>query len=192
MIAVVDTGGANIASIVNAFARLEKESKLTKDPTEIANASHVILPGVGAAADAMKRIDAAELAPLIKSLKQPVLGICLGMQLMFERSTEGGVDCLGLLPGTVSRLETTLPVPHMGWNEVTAMEGPLFQGIEKRSQFYFVHSYAAPTGSWTRGTCDYGGAFSAAIQKDNFFGVQFHPERSSVAGHHLLRNFLCL
>jgi glutamine amidotransferase len=192
MIAVVDTGGANIASIVNAFERLERKSKLTRDPEEISRANHVILPGVGAAGTAMKQIHKAGLAPLVTSLKQPVLGICLGMQLLFRHSTEGNVDCLGLLDADVTKLDTDLPIPHMGWNELSNMDGPLFQAIPEKSQFYFVHSFAAPVGTWTRATCDYGTAFSASVQKDNFFGVQFHPERSSSAGQQLLRNFLCL
>jgi glutamine amidotransferase len=192
MIAVVDTGGANIASILNAFARLERESKLTNDPEEIRRASHVILPGVGAAGTAMKQINEAGLATLVKSLKQPVLGICLGMQLLFRHSTEGGVDCLGLLDADVTKLATELPIPHMGWNELSNMNGPLFHGIPATSQFYFVHSFAAPVGAWTRATCAYGTAFSASVQKDNFWGVQFHPERSSSPGQQLLRNFLCL
>lgn len=153
MIAVVDTGGANIASIVNAFARLERDCKLTRDPEDIRRASHVILPGVGAAGIAMKQIEEAGLAPLVTSLKQPVLGICLGMQLLFRHSTEGSVDCLGLLDADVTKLATELPIPHMGWNELSNMDGPLFQGIPKTSQFYFVHSYSAPVGVWTRATC---------------------------------------
>jgi len=194
MIAVVDTGGANIASIVNALERLERKGMLTGDPEVIRTASHVILPGVGAADDAMKRVQASELTQCLKELKQPTLGICLGMQLLFEKSEEGDVDCLGILPGRVGRLtpNQTLPVPHMGWNLVETKSGPLYAGLPIESYFYFVHSFVAPEGSWVSGRFEYGGKFTASVEKGNFFGVQFHPERSSFAGHQLLRNFLCL
>lgn len=194
MIAVVDTGGANLASVMNALERLEKKSVLTQDPETIRTASHVILPGVGAAADAMNRIESAGLVDCLRALKQPTLGICLGMQILFARSDEGDVPCLGIIPGTVKLLEPAraLPIPHMGWNNIEDPTGPLFADLRATSYFYFVHSFVAPEGDWVNGRFEYGGRFTASVQRDNFFGVQFHPERSSVAGHKLLRNFLWL
>lgn len=194
MIAIVDTGGANIASVVNALRRLERPAELTSDPEKIRKASHVILPGVGAARDAMNRVEAGELVECLRGLKQPTLGICLGMQLLFESSEEGDAKCLGILPGRVRKIETeaALPVPHMGWNSVEATACPLYAGLPPSSYFYFVHSFVAPEGEWVTGRFAYGKDFTASVGQGNFFGVQFHPERSSLAGHQLLRNFLCL
>lgn len=193
MIAVVDTGGANLASVTNALERLGAEATRTSDPSVIRRAERVILPGVGAARDSMVRLSSLGLLNELRALRQPTLGICLGMQLLFERSEEGETDCLGLLPGTVRRLPRAenRPVPHMGWNQVkTAAASPLMEGISDESYFYFVHSFVAPAGPWVRGSFDYGDLFPAVVQKDNFFGVQFHPERSSDVGAKLLRNFL--
>jgi len=194
MIAIVDTGGANIASVLNALRRLERPAHLTSDPETIRKASHVILPGVGAAADAMKRVQANELVDCLRELKQPTLGICLGMQLLFDSSDEGDAQCLGILPGRVTKIETdtALPVPHMGWNSVDSSAGALYRGLPASSYFYFVHSFVAPEGDWVTGRFQYGKTFTASVERGNFFGVQFHPERSSLAGHQLLRNFLCL
>lgn len=194
MIAVVDTGGANIASVMNALRRLERAATLTRDPETIHRASHVILPGVGAALDAMNRIRERGLLDCLTSLTQPTLGICLGMQLLFEGSTEGPTRCLGILPGLVTRLSPpgNLPVPHMGWNALEPVSGPLFRGLEEKHYYYFVHSFAAPSGHWVTANFEYGGHFPAAVAQDNYFGVQFHPERSSTAGQTVLRNFLCL
>lgn len=190
MIAIVDTGGANLASVVNALNRLQQKAELTQDPDLLKRASHVILPGVGAGRDAMERVRKADLIEAVRELKQPVLGICLGMQLLFDSSEEGNVDCLGIIPGRVRKL-AQLVVPHMGWNQVEGT-GPLYKGLAENSYFYFVHSFVVPEGPWVTGRFDYGGKFTASIEKDNFFGVQFHPERSAGAGHELLRNFLCL
>ena len=195
MIAIVDTGGANIGSIENALERIGQRGKLTSDTREISEASHVILPGVGAAADSMGRLRALNLVDCVKSLKQPTLGICLGMQMFFESSQEGDTRCLGLLPGTVRRIPPArgLPVPHMGWNQVVSKNGgALMDGIPSGSYFYFVHSFVAPEGPWVSGYCDYGGPLPAVVSRGNYHGVQFHPERSSLAGSRLLQNFLNL
>lgn len=192
MIAIVDTGGANIGSVADAFARLGVDAKLTSDPGTIRSAAGVVLPGVGAAGDSMSRIRAKGLVETLRGLTRPVLGICLGMQLLFERSEEGEVDCLGILPGTVRRLPASpgARIPHMGWNRVRAKSpGPLFAGIPDGAWFYFVHSYAAPDGAFTLAASEHGVPFPAAVARGTVFGVQFHPERSGASGASLLKNF---
>ncbi|MCC5869409.1 MAG: imidazole glycerol phosphate synthase subunit HisH [Gammaproteobacteria bacterium] len=194
-VALVDSGGANIASLKFALARLGRESVFTQDPAVIRSASHVIIPGVGAAANAMERLHAAELDGLVPGLTQPVLGICLGMQLLCAGSDEDDARCLGILPGQARRFTQTaeLPVPQMGWNSLAIRQAhPLLEGIDSGEYVYFVHSYALPVGSDTLATADYGGDFSAIIARDNFHGMQFHPERSGAVGERLLRNFLTL
>jgi len=194
-VAIIDSGGANVASIGFALERLGAEACLTADAATIRAASHVILPGVGAARNAMTRLHEAGLVSVIRSLQQPVLGICLGMQLLCESSDEGDTPCLELVPGRVRQLSNAeVSVPHMGWNRVSPA-GPapvIFEGIETAAHFYFVHSFALGVTPHTTALCNYAGEFSAAIRQDNFFGVQFHPERSSVAGHRLLANFLAI
>lgn len=195
MIAIVDTGGANLASVLNALGRAGKSATVSADADTIFRASKVILPGVGAAGDSMSRLKKKELTACLRELRQPTLGICLGMQLLFERSEEGDVDCLGVLPGVVRRLAPAgaLPIPHMGWNAVTARRGSsLFAGIPAGSYFYFVHSFAAPEGAWVVADCDYGGAVPAVVEHANYFGAQFHPEKSAGAGARFLENFLSL
>jgi glutamine amidotransferase len=196
-VAIVDNGGANIASLRYALERLGATSRLTADADELRAAPRVILPGVGAANDAMGRLHALGLAELIPQLTQPVLGICLGMQLLFASSEEGddGTDtgCLGLIAERVARFprREDFPVPHMGWNQLRLVaESPLLAGIGDGEHVYFVHSYAAPTGPWTVAATDYGGEFSAAVRRGNFHGVQFHPERSAAVGSRVLANFL--
>jgi glutamine amidotransferase len=194
-LAIIDSGGANIASLMFAVERLGVESELTTDPARLRAASHVLLPGVGMASDCMARLESAGLIDTIRSLKQPVLGICVGMQLMFESSEEGNVACLGLLPGRVQRLRVgdDLPVPHMGWNQLELRrDSPLLKDIRSGDYVYFVHSYAAPASDLTLATSEYGEHFSAIVQRDNVFGVQFHPERSAKVGAQLLKNFLQL
>ncbi|PCI35978.1 MAG: imidazole glycerol phosphate synthase subunit HisH [Elusimicrobia bacterium] len=193
MIAIVDTGGANIGSVVDAFSRLGVDSKLTADPNLIQEAKGVVLPGVGAAADSMARIQDQGLVEILQKLSQPVLGICLGMQLLFERSEEGDVTCLGLLPGKVRRLpaEKGARIPHMGWNRVQCGDqDPLFAGIKNGAWFYFVHSYAAPKGDFTVAEVEHGNRFPAVVAKGSVYGVQFHPERSGTSGAALLKNFV--
>ena len=194
-LAIIDSGGANIASLQFAVERLGLPSDLTTDPAVLEDASHIILPGVGAAADCMARLRNAGIVDTIRKLRQPVLGICVGMQLLFESSEEGNVSCLGLLPGRVRRFETRpdLPVPHMGWNQLEFKEtSPLLQDIAQGDYVYFVHSYAAPVSELTLATASYGEPFTAIVQRDNVYGVQFHPERSARVGAQLIQNFLRL
>ncbi|HET9693288.1 MAG TPA: imidazole glycerol phosphate synthase subunit HisH [Steroidobacteraceae bacterium] len=192
-VAIIANGGANIASLRFALDRLGASSRLTSDPAELRSAPRVILPGVGAAADAMDRLRALQLVEVIPTLRQPVLGICLGMQLLFDASEEGDTPCLGLIPARVVRFPQRdgLPVPHMGWNRVhVRAASPLLDGLDDDPYLYFVHSFAAPVGPWTLASTDYGGEFSAVVRQGNFHGAQFHPERSSRAGSRLLANFL--
>ena len=194
-VALVNSGGANIASLQFALTRLGRDSVFTQDPAVIRRASHVIIPGVGAAAHAMERLRGAELDRLIPGLIQPVLGICLGMQLLCEGSDEEDARCLGVLPGQAQRFTNApgRPVPQMGWNALSVRQPhALLEGIDKGDYVYFVHSYALPPGTDTLATADYGGEFSAVVARHNFFGMQFHPERSGAVGERLLRNFLAL
>lgn len=194
-IVIVNTGCANISSVKFALERLGVAVTVSDDPATISRADKVFLPGVGNAMAAMKSIKTKQLATALKALKQPVLGVCLGMQLMVESSAEssaGTIDCLHLMPGKVERLRAgNLRLPHMGWNTLTQVQpSPLFTGIDVGTYFYFVHSFAVPVYTQTLAACEYGQAFSAAIQHNNFFGVQFHPERSGEAGSQLLTNFV--
>lgn len=194
-VVIVASGGANIASLQFALQRLGVTSAVSANARKIRRATHVILPGVGAAAGAMNRLKQKNLDSLIVSLQQPVLGICLGMQLLFETSDEGGTPCLGILPGRAVKLEPRpeLPVPHMGWNTLNILRpNSLLDGLTDGAYAYFVHSYAVPVTAETLASCDYGQPFSACVQQRNFFGVQFHPERSSQVGSRLLQNFLRL
>lgn len=193
-VVLLDSGGANLGSVQAAFARLGVTAPVTADPAVIRAASHVVLPGVGAAAAAMARLRDNGLDRLIPTLTQPLIGICVGMQLLYERSAEGDTPCLGLLPGTVAKLAggDGLRVPHMGWNRIaTVRPHPLTAGLDQ-AWTYFVHSYAAPTSSSTVASCTHGAAFSAVVAEGRVMGAQFHPERSAAAGARLLRNFLAL
>lgn len=193
MLAIVDSGGANIASVRFALERLGVRGELTADPAIIRAAERVILPGVGSAVEGMKRLQAKGLVDCVRGLTQPVLGICLGMQLLFENSEEGPTETLGLIPGTVALLPESpgITVPHMGWNTVLTGRDPgLLDGIGPDARFYFVHSYAAPVNAFTVASCDHGRPFTAIVQRGNFSGVQFHPERSGPAGARLLKNFV--
>jgi len=192
-IAIIDSGGANIASLLFAMQRLGYDASLTTDADVIGSADRVVLPGVGAAADAMQRLRDNGLVDLIRGLRQPVLGICLGMQLLADASEEEDVDCLGIIPGVARRLQVRdgFPVPNMGWCPVTRLtEAPVLEGIDDGSYFYFVHSYALPPSEYTIATARHADAFSAVVSRDNFIAAQFHPERSSADGARLLRNFL--
>ena len=194
-IAIVASGGANIASLQFALQRLEVDSVVSADAAEIRAASHVILPGVGAAADAMSRLRQSRLDTLIPTLEQPVLGICLGMQLLYEASQEGDARCLGIIPGRASRLTEApdRPVPHMGWNTLEIRHPcPLLAGLADGDHAYFVHSYALNLSDATVASTDYGAPFSACVQWRNFYGAQFHPERSAAVGARLLSNFLAI
>jgi len=192
-LAIIDSGGANISSVRHALKRLGAESVFTANADTICAAERVILPGVGAAGAAMQRLHELGLVECIRELRQPVLGICLGMQLLFDQSAEDGVECLGIIPGIMEKLQVSegIRVPHMGWNTTTMVrEDPLLNGLAGHPWFYFVHSYRAPVGDSTLATCEHGEPFAAIVQKDNFRGVQFHPERSARGGARLLANFL--
>lgn len=192
-VAIIDSGGANIASLLFAFERLGRNAELTTDPSAIRQADRVLLPGVGAARDAMGRLADAKLLDVIRELEQPVLGICLGMQLLFEGSEEENVECLGIVPGYAVELAVSpeCPVPNMGWCATrSSRDDEVFAGIDEDSFFYFLHSYALPVSDCTIATAEHSHPFSAAIRYKNFVATQFHPERSSAAGALLLRNFL--
>ena len=192
-VAISDSGGANIASLLYAFERLQHAAVLTTDIETIRNADRVILPGVGAARDAMERLRDHGLIDVIRGLEQPVLGICLGMQLLAEASEEEDVDCLGIIPGTASKLpaDSTCPVPNMGWCPVTLRRNHgLLSGLQDGDYFYFLHSYALPVSDYTLASAEHAEPFSAAVAHENFCAAQFHPERSSASGARLLNNFL--
>ena len=192
---IIDSGGANLASLQFALERLDARAIVSNDPKVVTSAPRVILPGVGSALDAMTRLRATGLHEVLPTLKQPVLGICLGMQLLFGHSEEGPTDCLGIIPDTVRRLkaEPGRPVPHMGWNQLTAMRAdPLLENVAENDYVYFVHSYAAPVSDITLAATDYGSQVSAVIRRGNFWGTQFHPERSGPTGAKFLANFLRL
>lgn len=192
---IVDSGGANLASLQFALERLGARAIVSDQPQQIAAARRVLLPGVGAAGDAMRRLRATGVDQVIPELRVPLLGICLGMQLLFEHSCENDTPCLGVVPGRIEQLRPSvaLPVPHMGWNTLALKsDDSLLTDIGSRDYLYFVHSYAAPVSVCTLAAVQYGSEFSAVVRQGNFFGVQFHPERSGAVGARLLRNFLAL
>ena len=187
---VVDVGCGNIGSVGLAFERFGLSPRVTADPRAIAAADKVVLPGVGAAGYAMAQIRALGLAPLLTGLAQPVLGICLGMQLLFAHSEEGDTECLGLIPGRARRLEPGpgRPVPHMGWSKLAVDDDML--GLADGDYVYFAHSFACDPGPWTVASTDYGGEIPAVVRAGNFLGAQFHPERSGKAGARFLEAWL--
>jgi glutamine amidotransferase len=192
-VVLVDAGGTNIGSVRYALQRLGVDAALTADAAAIRAADKVILPGVGAAGPGMARLRESGLVDLLRSLTQPVLGVCLGMQLLCAHSEEGDTACLGLIDAPVRRFAGGhgLRVPHMGWNGLSVrQEHPLLAGLAEGEQAYFVHSYAVPAGEWTLAAAEYGGPFSAVVACGNFHGMQFHPERSAAVGAKLLKNFL--
>jgi imidazole glycerol-phosphate synthase subunit HisH len=193
-VVLLDSGGANLGSVQSALGRLGLTAPVTSDWATIRAATHVLLPGVGAAGAAMARLRDTGLDRLIPTLPQPLLGICIGMQLLFEHSEEGDTDCLGLLPGTVRRLPPApgIRVPHMGWNRLRVRANdPLVAGLDD-AWVYFVHGYAAADGADAVASATHGGGFAAVVRRGNVMGAQFHPERSAAAGRRLLRNFLAL
>ena len=206
---IVDTGCANLSSVRYAFERIGAEVEVSDDIDKIKSATRVVLPGVGTAKAAMTALSDKQLIDTLVSLTQPVLGVCLGMQMLTLSSQERGgyinedshkhsnenhnqdCQCLGLINTNIEQLDAKgLPLPHMGWNQITPSEHPLFEGVTSGSYVYFVHSYRAPLGDFTIASCDYGESFSAAIAKDNFMGVQFHPEKSAAIGATILKNFM--
>ena len=205
MIVIIDTGCANLSSVRFAIERLGYEVVVSKDPAILQQATKLFLPGVGTAKEAMANLIERNLVEEIKKLTQPVLGICLGMQMLAEGSEEvfaeevtsddaetEVIKTLGLVDGFVEKMDVApLRSPHMGWNQITPkLDEPLFKDIPAGSYFYFVHSYALPVNENTIASCEYGTPFTAAVNKDNFYGVQFHPERSGKAGAQLIKNFL--
>jgi imidazole glycerol-phosphate synthase subunit HisH len=192
-VVLVDSGGSNIGSVQYALQRLGVEAPLSADPDTIKAAERVILPGVGAAAPAMQRLQSLGLVELLRALRQPLLGVCVGMQILFERSEEGDVACLGLLPGTVRRLPPSpgVRVPHMGWNRLDPLrESRLLDGIDAGAWVYYVHSFAAPLTDDCIASSSHGAPFAAVVQRGHVSGAQFHPERSAEAGARLLENFI--
>jgi imidazole glycerol-phosphate synthase subunit HisH len=192
---IIDSGGANLASLQFAFERLGETAYVTAEAERIRSATRVILPGVGSAGDAMARLRSSGLADVLPTLRQPVLGICLGMQLLFERSEEGDVECLGVVPDAIRRLQPSggEPVPHMGWNQLSPLRpDPLLDGISSQDYVYFVHSFGAAVSGATLASTEYGGSVSAVVRHENFWGTQFHPERSAAVGARVLANFLKL
>jgi imidazole glycerol-phosphate synthase subunit HisH len=189
-IVIIDYGAGNIQSIKFALERLGYTGLLSSDAEEIKSADKVIFPGVGEASSAMKKLKNTGLDKLIPQLKQPVLGICLGMQLMCNRSEEGNTEGLRIFDVDVIHFEKTLKVPHIGWNRIKDLKTDLFEGIAEQEFVYLVHSFYAPVCTETIAKCDYGVNYSSALKKDNFYGVQFHPEKSSEAGEKILENFL--
>lgn len=194
-VAIIKYNAGNIYSVYCACRRIGVEAEITDDPVVIRAADRVIFPGVGEAKAAMQYLDATGLSDVIRSLKQPVLGICIGMQLLCRHSEEGDVDCLGIFDVPVVRFhpsDASLKVPQMGWNSVKPLPAaePLFHNIVEGDYVYYVHSYHVPLCPYTIADTDYDGAYSAAIHKDNFWATQFHPEKSGSVGEQLLRNFL--
>ncbi len=193
MIAVIDYDTGNLRSVANALGRLGAEYTITSSPAEIRSADRVLLPGVGEASSAMAKLRERGLIEVIRSLTQPVLGICIGVQLLCRHSEENDTECLGIFDNEVRKFDLPgLKVPHMGWNSLTHLRTPLFDGIEEGAYVYYVHSFAPTLNDDTIAITEYGYPFSAAIAKDNFFGTQFHPEKSASVGERLLQNFLKL
>jgi glutamine amidotransferase len=194
MIAIIDYKCGNLRSVANAIGRIGCDYLVTGDEAAIRTASHVILPGVGEASSTMEALRRSGLDKTLLSLTQPVLGICIGMQLMCRWSEEGDVDCLGIFDARVRKLHVPagLKVPHMGWDTITQLRSPLTDGIAEGAYFYYVHSFAPEITMQTGAVTDYGAPFSAILQNKNFFGTQFHPEKSGETGEKLLSNFLKL
>lgn len=193
MVAIVKYNAGNIFSVYCALKRLGYEAVLTDDPETLRSAEKVIFPGVGEARAAMEHLNATGLSDVIKSLTQPVLGICIGMQLLCKHSEESDVDCLGIFDTNIVRFNPSdkeLKVPQMGWNQIKSLKTDLFKDIAEGSYVYYVHSYHAPLCEFTIAQTDYDGLYSAALHKDNFYATQFHPEKSGRIGEQFLKNFL--
>jgi len=194
-VAIIDYNAGNVRSVLYALERLGVTAELTCEPAQILSADKVIFPGVGEASTTMAYLQERKLDALIRKLRQPVLGICLGMQLLCEHSEEQDTTCLGIIPQKVLRFrpkEGKEKVPHIGWNTITQLKSPLFEGVKEEDYVYFVHSYYVEKGPCTLAVTDYVQAYSASVQKDNFYATQFHPEKSGPIGERILKNFLNL
>ena len=191
-LAIIKYNAGNIQSVLNALERLGVNAEVTDDPAKIKSADKVIFPGVGEASSAMRNLKENHLDKVIQELKQPVLGICVGMQLLCEHSEENDTDCLGIVPVKVKKFDGTLKlkVPQVGWNNIFELQSPLFKSIPDQSYIYNVHSYYAEDSEYTIAKCEYGLPYAAAIRKDNFYGVQFHTEKSAEVGDQIIKNFL--
>ena len=189
-VVIIKYNAGNVLSVEHALKRLGVDALLSSDADTISNADRVIFPGVGEASSTISYLHQHGLAKLIPTLKQPFLGICLGLQLMCKHSAEGDVECLGIFSQSVKRFAPKQKVPHIGWNNLSEMKGPLFAGCSEESYFYFVHSFYAELGDATAAITDYINPFSSVLQRDNFFATQFHPEKSGAEGEKILRNFV--
>lgn len=191
-IAIINAGGANFLSVVMALEKLGVTTVITHDKDTILASDAVLLPGVGSASFAMQKFVEYGLVETIKNLTKPLLGICLGMQLLYEHSEEGDVDCLGIIKGSIKKFDkNSITVPHMGWNNLDIISNDcIVSGLKQNSDVYFVHSFYATVGSETLAKCNYGHEFSAMVKQDNFYGMQFHPEKSGVLGEQFLQNFI--
>ncbi len=194
MIAVIDYGSGNVASVANALTELQQGFKITSNEAEICNAQKIIFPGVGEASFAIRQLHMLNLFTILRIVKKPILGICLGMQMMADFSKEGNVTCLGIFPVTAEKFdESKTKVPHMGWNDINIVkESKLFSGIKDGERFYFANSYYLPECPYTTSISNNNIDFSASMEKDNYYGVQFHPEKSGDAGLKILKNFIDL
>jgi len=193
-VAIIDYGAGNIFSVQSALRRLGVEPILTDDKPTLMTADKIILPGVGEAAYAMEQLRKRDLVEFIPTLTQPLMGICLGMQLLCNHTDEGNVDCLGIIPTNVKRFpsDAGVKIPHVGWNSISGVTSPIMEGVESGSYLYFVHSYYAELCEWSIAEYNYALPFAAALGKDNFYGCQFHPEKSALVGEKILDNFLKL
>ncbi len=192
MIALIDYGAGNVASVANALTEVNEKFKITNSETEICRSDKVIFPGVGEASFAIRQLHILNLFTVLRIVKKPMLGICLGMQLMADHSDEGNVSCLGLFPGTAKKFdEGKTKVPHMGWNDILInKKSKLFKDIKNRERFYFANSFYLPENNFTTASSTHDVKFTAALEKNNFYGVQFHPEKSGDAGLQILKNFI--
>jgi glutamine amidotransferase len=189
-VSIIKYNAGNIQSVIYALNRIGIEPLYTDDPDEIISSDKVIFPGQGEASNAMKYLRERKLDQLICSLKQPVFGICIGQQLLCEHSEEGDTDCLGIIPARVKKFPIQEKVPHMGWNTITNLSTPLFDGVDEKSYVYFVHSYYVESNPYQIATTNYNFDYASALHKDNFYAVQFHPEKSSDVGVQLMKNFI--